>query len=98
MVYVIAYLKAHAGRGDDVVALAAPLVEATRKEAGCVSYDLYRKPTEPDTLVFVENWKDRAAVDAHFAEPHLKAFQAAMADVLADARIEVMHPERIEVI
>ncbi|MDK1388945.1 putative quinol monooxygenase [Sinorhizobium sp. 8-89] len=98
MVYVIAYRKAHAGKGDDVVALAAQLIEATRKEAGCVSYDLYRNPTEPDTLVFDENWKDRAAVDAHFAEPHLKAFQAAMADVLADARIEVVHPERIEVI
>ncbi|MCA1444389.1 antibiotic biosynthesis monooxygenase [Ensifer sp. IC4062] len=98
MVYVIAYLKAHAGKGDDVVALAAPLIEATRKEPGCISYDLYRKPAEPDTLVFIENWTDRAAVDAHFAEPHLEAFQAAMADVLADARIEVVHSEKIEVI
>ncbi|THK38303.1 antibiotic biosynthesis monooxygenase [Ensifer sp. MPMI2T] len=98
MVYVIAYLKAHPGKGDDVVALASPLIEAARKEAGCISYHLYRKPAEPDTLVFVENWKDRAAVNAHFAEPHLKAFQAAMADLLADARIEVVHPEKIEVI
>lgn len=98
MVYVVAYLKAHAGKGDDVVALASPLIDATRKEAGCISYDLYRKPAEPDTLVFVESWKDRAALDAHFAEPHLKAFQAATADLLADARIEVVHPEKIEVI
>ncbi|WEX85918.1 antibiotic biosynthesis monooxygenase [Sinorhizobium garamanticum] len=98
MVCVIAYLKAHTGKGDDVVALAAPLLEASRTEAGCISYDLYRKPAEPDTLVFVEHWKDRAAVDAHFAEPYLKAFQAAMADLLADVRIEVLHPEKIEVI
>ncbi|WP_331371957.1 putative quinol monooxygenase [Sinorhizobium chiapasense] len=98
MVYVIAYLKAHAGKGDDVVALAAALIEATRKEPGCISYDLYRKPAEPDTLVFIENWKDRTAVDAHFVEPHLKAFEAAMADLLAEVRIEIVHPEKIEVI
>lgn len=98
MVYVIAHLKAHAGKGDEVVALAGPLIEATRREAGCISYDLYRKPDDPDMLVFVETWKDRAAVDAHFAEPHLKAFQTAMADLLSEARIEVVHPEKTEVL
>ncbi|MCA1367914.1 antibiotic biosynthesis monooxygenase [Bradyrhizobium sp. BRP14] len=98
MVYVIAHLKAHAGRGDEVVALAWPLIEATRKEAGCITYELYRKPTDPDTLIFVETWKDRAAVDAHFAEPHLQSFKAAMVDLLAEARIEVVHPEKVEVL
>jgi quinol monooxygenase YgiN len=98
MVYVIAHLKARAGKGDEVVALAGPLIEATRKEVGCISYELYRKPTDPDTLVFVETWRDRAAVDAHFAEPHLKSFEAAMADLLAEARIEVVHPEKVEVL
>lgn len=98
MVYVIAYLKAHAGKGDEVLSLAAPLIEATRKESGCISYELYRKPADPDVLVFVETWKDRAALDAHFAEPHLKAFQAAMAELLSEARIEVVHPEKTEVL
>ncbi|PDT84621.1 putative quinol monooxygenase [Sinorhizobium sp. BJ1] len=98
MVYVIAYLKAHADNGDEVAALAAPLIDATRKEEGCVSDDLYRKVAEPDTVVFVETWKSRAALDAHFAEPHLKAFQAAMADHLAEVRVEVVYPEKIEVL
>ncbi|OAP43332.1 antibiotic biosynthesis monooxygenase [Sinorhizobium glycinis] len=98
MVYVIAYLKAHAGKGDEVAALAAPLIEATRKEEGCVSYDLYRKTTEPDMLVFVETWKSPAAVDDHFAEPHLKSFQAAMATLLAEVRVEVVHPDKVEVL
>lgn len=98
MVYVIAYLNAQPGKGDDVAAHAAPLIDATRKEEGRISYDLYRKPAEPDVLVFVETWKSRAALDHHFAEPHLKTFQAAMADLLADVRIEVMHPDKVEVI
>ncbi|ACP26253.1 hypothetical protein NGR_c24960 [Sinorhizobium fredii NGR234] len=98
MVYVIAYLKAHPGKGDDVVAHAVPLIDATRKEEGCTSYDLYRKPAEPDSLVFVETWKSRAALEVHFAEPHLKAFQVAMADLLVEARVEVVHPDKVEVI
>jgi quinol monooxygenase YgiN len=98
MVYIIAYLNAHPGKGPEVLPLAAPLIEATRREAGCISYELYQKPGDPDTLVFVETWKDKAAVDAHFAEPHLKAFQAAMADLLIEARIELVHPEKVEVL
>ncbi|PST22538.1 antibiotic biosynthesis monooxygenase [Mesorhizobium plurifarium] len=98
MVYIIAYLTAHAGKGDEVVALTKPLIDATRSEAGCVSYELYRKPADPDALVFVETWKDRAAIDSHFAEPHLKAFQAAAASLLASARVEIVHPEKIEVV
>ncbi|OCP22958.1 MULTISPECIES: putative quinol monooxygenase [unclassified Ensifer] len=98
MVYIIAYLTAHPGKAAEVVSLAGPLIEATRREAGCISYDLYQKPAEPDALVFVETWKDKEAVDAHFAEPHLKAFQAAMADLLVEARIELVHPEKIEVL
>ena len=98
MVYIIAYLTAHPGKGDEVVSLAAPLIEATRREAGCITYDLYRKPADPDALVFVETWQSKAAVDAHFEEPHLKAFQAAMADLLTEARIELVTPEKVEVL
>lgn len=42
MVYIIAYLTAHTGKGGEVVALTKSLIEATRSEAGCVSYELYR--------------------------------------------------------
>ena len=98
MVYVIAHLTAHPGKGDEVVSLAAPLIEATRREAGCITYDFYRKPADPDALVFVETWQSKADVDAHFEEPHLKAFQAAMADLLIEARIELVIPEKVEVL
>lgn len=98
MVYIIAYLTAHPGKGAEILSLAGPLIEGTRREAGCISYELYQKPADPDALVFVESWKDKAAVDAHFAEPHLKAFQVATADLLIEARIELVHPEKVEVL
>ena len=98
MVYIIAYLTAHKGKGDDVVSLAAPLIEATRREAGCISYDLYQKPDAPDTLVFVETWESREALEAHFHAPHIRDFIAATSGLKAESRVEIVHPERIEIL
>ena len=96
MVYVIAYLKTHPGKGAEFVSDAVPLIEGTRKEEGCIYYDLFQKPGEPDTLIFVEQWTTREALEAHFGEPHIIAFQKATADLVAEGRIEVIHPEKVE--
>jgi quinol monooxygenase YgiN len=98
MIYVIAHIKTHPGKGAEVVSDAAPLIEGTRKEAGCIFYDLYQKPGEPDTLVFVEQWRSREALEAHFTEPHIVAFQKATAELVADGRIEVIHSDKFEVL
>ncbi|MBW9062891.1 antibiotic biosynthesis monooxygenase [Rhizobium herbae] len=98
MIYVIAHLKTHPGKGFEVVSDAGPLIAGTRREAGCIFYDLYQKPGEPDTLVFIEQWETREALEAHFAEPHIVAFQKATAELVADGRIEVVHSDKVEVL
>ena len=35
---------------------------------------LYQNPYDQTQLIFVEEWKDQAAIDAHFAMPYFKAF------------------------
>ena len=34
-------------------------------EDGCLSYDLHQDREDPDTLVFIETWRDHAAWRAH---------------------------------
>ena len=34
---------------------------------------------DPDTLIITERWRDNAAIAAHFASPHMAAFNAALA-------------------
>ena len=51
MIYVVAYLKAHPGKVAEVLAATQPLISATRAEEGCIHYELYQKPGEPETLV-----------------------------------------------
>lgn len=79
MIMVIARFEAKPGQRDEVVRLAAPCIEATRKEAGCISYELMLSTENPDGLVFVERWESRAALDAHLKTEHIAAFKEARA-------------------
>ncbi|MCI6643101.1 MAG: putative quinol monooxygenase [Alloprevotella sp.] len=48
-----------------VLAAAKALTEASQKEAGCVSYDIFESATRPDVLMFCETWADAEALEAH---------------------------------
>lgn len=57
---------------EAVLPLYRELVEKTRAEPLCVSYDLFIDQKDPGHFVFVEEWTDRAALDAHCASEHFK--------------------------
>ena len=83
MLTVVAKVRAKHGSEEQVLAELQKLVTETRKENGCLNYDLHRSQTEPAVFMFYENWTDRAALDAHAASPHMKAWGAKQPDMLA---------------
>ena len=50
------------------------LVEPTRKEPGCIQYDLHQDNENPEVFVFYENWESRELWQAHMNSVHLKAY------------------------
>ncbi len=69
------------------------LVTASRKEAGCVSYALYQQEGAPHIFQTVEQWKDKAAADAHMTTPHVGAAIAAAGSMFAmPPEIVAWHP------
>lgn len=70
-VTVIAILTARPGKEDELRALLMALIEPTRKEAGCLNYDLHELPGRPGRFMFHENWESQAHLDAHFQSVHL---------------------------
>lgn len=54
------------------------MVRASRAEDGCLEYGFAQDLTDPDVLYLVERWRDRAALDAHSASPHMTEFRRAM--------------------
>jgi quinol monooxygenase YgiN len=45
----------------------------TRKEKGCVFYDLHENPSDPEDLTFIEQWESEADLDAHGQSEHIQA-------------------------
>ncbi|MGY0561791.1 putative quinol monooxygenase [Luteimonas sp. A277] len=57
---------------EDVMPLYRELVEKTKEEPLCVSYDLFIDQKDPGHFIFVEEWPDRTALDAHCNTEHFK--------------------------
>lgn len=57
---------------DAVLPLYQELVEKTRTEAGCITYDLYHDHKQKGHFVFIEEWVDRAALDLHVQSEHFQ--------------------------
>jgi quinol monooxygenase YgiN len=91
---IVARIKAKPGMEErtrqDLLGVLAP----TRAESGCITFDLLIDPKDPTVFVLYENWKDQAALDAHFQQPYVKQVLKAYEETLAEP-IEVMSLEKI---
>jgi quinol monooxygenase YgiN len=70
---VVALIKARPGKEADVRRELLSLVDPSRKDAGCVNYDLHESTETPGQFMFHENWTSKALLDAHLAKPDLQA-------------------------
>lgn len=70
MLKVIARDFIRLDRLAEVAPLYRELVEKTKQEPLCISYDLFVDQKDPGHFVFIEEWPDRAALDAHCATEH----------------------------
>lgn len=75
---VVAHI--HAAPGHEAVVREAleSFVEPTRKEDGCLRYDLFQDITDPLKFTFIEEWTSEAALDAHSKSAHIAAGRAKM--------------------
>jgi quinol monooxygenase YgiN len=71
---VIARYRCLAGRGDEVAALLAPHIAATRAEPGCETFLVQRALDDGDRFVLYERYVDDAAFEAHRASPHFQRY------------------------
>jgi quinol monooxygenase YgiN len=61
--------------------LLAPLLVATRAEAGCLAYGFYADLDDPGTFRVYEEWESAEANAAHSASAHLAEFMAGIAEL-----------------
>jgi quinol monooxygenase YgiN len=83
MISMIAKLPVKEDKVEEAIAAIKEFMVQVAKEEGTLSYTLNRDPKNPNTLVFMERYKDKAALDAHMASPHFQAFLAKGMPMLA---------------
>ncbi len=65
------------------------LAQASRQEAGCVSYIPHTVDGEADTVVIYEQYTDQQAVDAHRASPHFRDYAVGgLYQLMLDRQVE----------
>ena len=82
---VIARIVARPETVKETQALLQGLVEPTRRESGCVRYELMQSRQNPGEFTFVEEWANESALNAHFTTEHVKAAFAKVPALLAEA-------------
>ena len=53
------------------------MIEHSRGEDGCIDYAYAQDVIDPGLIRVFEVWRDRAALEQHFASPHLAEWRAA---------------------
>ncbi len=80
---LIVTLRAKEGQHLLLEAELRALVSPTRKEDGCLQYDLHRGADQPGTFLFHEVWESREHHAAHTRTPHFLRFNARKDSLLA---------------
>lgn len=64
---VIAQIRAKSGHEDEVRTLISHLAEPSRKEPGCLKYDVFEDAYYTGSFFSYEEWKSEADLDTHLA-------------------------------
>ena len=64
-VRVVAKIKAKPDKVGELRAILSSLVEPTRREMGCISYEMLENRSDSTEFTFVEEWADDATLQAH---------------------------------
>lgn len=98
MIYVAATFRIRPGTIEPFVEAAYAVIDAARREPGCLLCDLHASVTDPDRLVCIEQWDSKQSYDRHPATPHLVNFSKAIEPFVISTRVEIIYPDHVETV
>lgn len=87
---IVARIEAHPEQIERVKTELLKLIEPTRKEQGCLQYDLHQDHTNPAVFLFFENWQTRELWQAHMNNAHLAEYMKATEGAVASFELNEM--------
>lgn len=81
MIAVYASSRVPADRADAYITLAKEIIAETRKEDGCIAYELVRGLQDKEQFAFVEKWTTMDALNAHMKTAHFTTIVPKMGEL-----------------
>ena len=75
---IVARIEAQEGKAEFVKAEMLKLLEPTRKEVGCIQYDLHQHKYTRVVIVFHEQWESEALLQDHLNTAHIAEYVKAV--------------------
>lgn len=82
-IVVVADIFGIAGRRQQLISTLAGAERDAAGQDGCLRYTVAVTVTDPEHFVMVSEWRDQAAVDAHYSSPAFATFQMSLDGLLA---------------
>ena len=79
---VVAVITAKSGSEPIVEGALTALASSSKKDRGCLLYDLFASESVAGTFVTIERWQSQEDIDAHMASSHIAEFITAAGDHL----------------
>jgi quinol monooxygenase YgiN len=83
MLGLIANIPVQGGKVEEAIEMFRGLMVKVAEEEGTLSYTLNRSNKNPNILVVMERYRDKAALDFHSSTPHFKEFSSRLPAILA---------------
>ncbi|MEH6789018.1 putative quinol monooxygenase [Parasphingorhabdus sp.] len=84
MIIISAAFAVPPARRDAIIALCAEHSARSRAEPGCLSHHIHVDCEDPERLFYYEEWRDEAAVAAHFAVPESREFVKRLTELVGE--------------
>ena len=83
MIKVIARVVALPNKIEEVKSVLMALIEPTRQEEGCITYELFQNQTDLTDFTFVEEWESQVLLDTHLASVHIAQAESQLEGLVA---------------
>lgn len=89
MITIVAKNIVKDGKAELYKAIARELIEESRKEDGCISYDLHQDINNKNVLTFIEQWRDKDAIALHNKSAHYNKVVPKLGELREDSEINL---------
>ena len=83
MIIVTATINTKPGERDKIISKSQDVIESTRLESGCISYELFASTEDDDVLMMFEKWESKEALELHKQTDHYNAFGQIIGNLIA---------------